>query len=299
MMLSKWCFHSIPQLCEKIEQKNIDLKESIDKLENLMPKIEKGLSEIKDISPEFSKLKVQVANLKEYRPKLHDMYEEAREAVLDLNNSIKNNLDNSLDQIDKGLDCIKSIMFSADCLILKEEKLLNGFAKKINAVEGDDDLKKLMINKINLIKEDIKSITRRLFEKARAEQDDIFDKQKKTKLPLSEEIKRLSVEIDSVGRVLERLNIDDIDEITKDCEKEIDDIEKIEEDVMDMVNKIESYLKKIQGKLHLLEDDISDKLRQRVDDSYKKLEDIKADITNNAKKIFESVVIFQEVDVVK
>lgn len=295
----KWSFASIPTLCDNIGKTAATLNSSMTKIEDLIPKIKNQFEELKNLTPELNKLKVQVAELKEYKPKLQDLYHEKRETVLEKNSSITFDVIKLLDELDKAIADLKRITFDTDTLIYKEDKILTNFAKKIKELKEDEKLVHELINRINEIKENMKTMTRRLFESSKAEEKDIFSKSiervAKTKIPISEQIKHLGIEIDSIGRVLEHLKIDDIDEIVKSSEEELSLLRKVELEVMIAIKKLEQDLISLKNRFYLLEDDVEEKLRKRLDISENKFNKIKTSITKNAENLFEDIRIVEKI----
>jgi len=200
-----------------------------------------------------------------------------------------------LNEVDKSFIDLKRITFDADTLIYREDKILNKFAKKIEGLNGDEKLAHTLINKINEVKENMKTVTRKLFVVARAEEKDMFSKSIDASIndggPISKQMKKLGVEIDEVGKILEHLKIDDIDDIVKNSEDELIKLKKIELEAVAIIKKLEGYLTDIKNRFYLLQDEIQEKLKDNLDSSEKKFDKIKQDITKNAEKLFKDINI--------
>lgn len=297
----KYKLASIPQLCKNIENTSSTLNKSMEKIEGMMPKLKGSFEELKKISPEFTKLKVQIAQLKEYKPRLQDMYEEQKGKVADINHAITLNITELLNEFDKAITDLKRITFDSDALIWKENKLLSRFAKKIKELKGDEKLVYELIRRINEVKEDMKTICRKLFESSRAEERGVLSRsaektvETRPRIPISEQIKKLGIEIDSVGRVLEHLNIDDIDGIVKNSEEELFKLKKIELEVIIIIASLGKYSTELKTKLYLLEEEAAGKIKKRLMDSENRFNKAKEAITKNAESLFKEIDIIEKI----
>ena len=294
-------FVSTSQLCEDIEKTAESLRESTEKIEKLMPKIKDQFEGLKKVKPDMNKSKVQVTNLKEYDPKLQDMYHEIREKVFEINHFIVLDTISLLEETDKAIADLKRITFDADTLFFKENKILNDFAAKIKGVKDSDKITPELINRINQVKEEMKTVARKLYESARAEKKDIFSKHAEkiteSRIPISEQIKKLGLEVDEIGRVLEHLDIDDIDDIAKESEEELTKVKKIELEVVIVIKKLENHLIELKNRFYLLEEEIDKKLRDRLIVSERKFDKMKSNIADNAEKLFKEINIVEKIPV--
>lgn len=297
----KFRFASTSRLCGDMEKKAANLREAVNRIEELAKGMNKKFEELKKIKPDLMKLKVQAAKVNEYKPELHDMLHEKRENVLDINHSIAADVNSFLGAVDRAFADLKKITLDADSLLYKENNILNSFAKKIKESKGDEKLVYGLVNKINEVKENMKTLARKLFVLARAEEKDIFvkteEKAAKNKIPLSEQISQLGVEIDEVGRVLEHLGIDDIDMLVQKSEDELSKLKKVELDAAVMSEQLEGYLIELKNRFYLLEDEIAKRLREKMISSEKSFDAIKNNITKNAEKLLEEIDIVQKISV--
>ena len=292
----KWRLISIESLCNDIEESSKRLKNSVGKTDNLMKGVYSAFEEIKQIKPEFNKLHIQVAKLKEYNPKLQDMFHEQKEKLSEKTSHIFLDLGRIFTETEKSTTELKNIMLDADSILYKENQQLDKFTEKIKQLK-DSTLSHELLIKINTAKEDMVSVARKLFESAKAEEKDILIETTKTtkqRIPLSEQIRSLSIQIEEVGKVLEHLNIDDIDDILKSAEKQIDYVEKIELDIILIIKKLEKYLIEIKNKLYLLDDKVASKVRIRLISCEKKFDKTKEGITKSAENLLKEITLIEK-----
>jgi hypothetical protein len=204
--------------------------------------------------------------------------------------SINELLDKSLEAVNK----LKALDIDADTLIYREEQLLNRFIRKILKLE-DKKLARETLNKINLVKEDMKTIARRLYVSAHAQEKRIFKEYKKPTAPLSEKIKKLGIDVESIENTLSRLKIDDMDQITSKAEKELDDLKKIELDIQLIMPKIEKNLVFIKNHAYLIEDDIAEKIKARTAQAEGQISSAKQEITDQAELLLQDIEIIKKI----
>ena len=97
--------------------------------------------------------------------------------------------------------------------------------------------------------------------------------------------------MEEIGKLLEHLNIDDIDDIVKNSEKQLDNLEKIETNSISTIKKLEQYLIEIKNKLYLLEGDVEDKVRKKIIETEKRFDKIKSKITKSAESLLKDIKI--------
>lgn len=292
----KFRIASIESLCKDIENSTNRLKQSTDKIELLMPRVLATFDEIKEILPEFKKLHVKVAELEEYDPELQDLLHEKNERVAEKTSSIFLDLGRIFTDMEKSIAAIKDIIMDADAIIFKENKQLDKFKDQIKNIKLESSQK--VLEKITETKEDLMAVARRLFETAKAEQKDIFPqkKEKVPRTPLSEQIKSSGIKIEEIGKILDHLNIDDIDEIVKNSEEQLENLERIEVNASLAIRNLEGHLIEIKNKLYLLEGEPETKIRKRIIQTEKIFDKAKADITKNAEKLLKSINIVKKIE---
>lgn len=287
----RW-FASVDSLSKDIENSSDRLRESMDKIYLLMPKIMEVFEEVKKLKPEFDKLHVQVAKLKEYHPELQNQLHEETEELSEKTSSIFLDIGRVFNGMEKAIMTIKDIVFDADAIIYKESKQLDKFASKIGSIK-DSELARHVMIKINETKEELMSVARKLFEAAKAEEKSMFPEsgEQKQRTPISQQIRSLGIKVEEIGRILDHLDIDDIDDIVKNSEDQLDNLKKIEMNAVLAIKKLEGYMIDIKNKLYLLEDDVADKTRQRTIATERKFDKVKADITKNAENLLKDIEI--------
>ncbi len=293
MKLYKFKLRSIPVLCADIEKNAVELKTSMERLESLNIDVDELFEQLKKEIPESEKLHVKEAKLKEKKPGLKDLYK--KENLLGMNKAISEKIAKILKEISLAIKNIKTITFDADALIYKEEKALNAVAEKIERAKADTRLEHELINRINEVKQDMKTVTRRLYEVSRAQEKSILTPvmEKPPKIALSDQIKELAIEVDRIQDLLTKLKITDIDSITKNAEKELNDLRKIELDIEILVPRIDRYLNLIKNKLYLLEDDFEKKLKKELRALIKQFTQTKEQITDQAELLFQEITILE------
>lgn len=293
MKLYKFKLRAIPKLCHDIEKNAVELKFSIEKLESLNTELNELFAPLKKEIPESEKLHVQEVKLKEKKPGLKDLYK--KERILKMNRGISEKIAEILRETNLSIKNLKTITFDADALIYKEEKLLNSTADKIERAKTDRRLEHELINRINEVKEEMKTVTRRLYEVSRAQEKSILTPvmEKPSRMALSDQIRELSIDVDRVQRILNTLKIANIGEITRNAEKELDDLRKIELDIEILLPRIDKYLNFIKNKLYLLEDEFADKIKKDLISVIKQFNKTKKQITEQAELLFQEITILE------
>jgi hypothetical protein len=293
LKLYKFKLRATPVICNDIEKNAVELKNSMEKLESLSIELSELFKPLKKEIPESEKLHVQQVKLKEKKPGLKDLYE--KEKILRMNQHITEKIDRMLKELSLAIRNIKAITLDADALIYKEEKYLNSVAYKIEKAKADNVIEHELINRINEVKQDMKTVTRRLYEVSRAQEKNLLTPvmDKPARIALSEQIRELSVDIAKVQHVLSTLKVSDIDSITKNAEKELNDLRKIELDVEILVPRIDRYLNLIRNKLHFLEDDFEAKVKKDLIRVIKQFNSTKEQITEQAELLFQEIKILE------
>ena len=280
-------------LCEKIENEAAELREVMAKIDRLKAKLEKRFEELRILKPDFSKLKIKVNGMEEYAPHIQTEYQEKREAVLSTNDAALNDLKDILFLSDKALCYLLGITTSANALLYRENKELSKTAKRIKRIKGESKLSFTLMSRINEVKEDMKSITRVIFESARLEEKDLLsaDIEKKSKKRLSSMIKEQGIAVDEIGKALEHMKIDDVDEIAKDSEKKLKNLKKIQIESMLIIEKLESRIFNIKSWFGLFEEEVKKQAIRKFNKSENNFIKTKKKITEQAKKLFEDIHI--------
>lgn len=280
-------------LCEKIETEAAELREVMGRIDKLKIKLEKRFEELRILKPDFAKLKVKVSGMEEYAPHVQTAYQEKREAVLETNSAALNDLKDVLIMSDKALCYLLGITTSANAILYRENAKLSRITRKIKRIKGEGRLAFTLMSRINEVKEDMKSITRVLFESARLEEKDLLtgELDKKSKKKLSSMIKEQGIAVDEIGKALEHLKIDDVDEIAKDSEKELKNLKKIQIESMMIIEKLESRIFNIKSWFGLFEEESRKEAIRKFNKSENNFIKTKRKITEQAKKLFEKIHI--------
>ena len=280
---------SVESMSKDIQETAVSLGKFLEEIEKQRSKLEKDFASLKKLKPELGKLGVRVAKIEEYKPKLQDKLHGKKVKYEHLNHSVMRDTDKLLNLFDQAVQDVKNIVFDANTLFVNENKVLDGFAHKIKSIKGDSKLANELLGRINEVKEEMKSVARRLFESSRAEEHDIFDT--KPKKPIAEQLKKLGVMIDEVGKVLVKLNIDNIDDIVKKSEQELTIIKKVGLEAIIALSQLERLLDFLKAKYSFLEESTFKKADERLSASERRFLKIKKQITEKAKKLFENIKI--------
>ena len=209
----KMCIHSYKfrslfsssMLSKSIEKNTTRLKTTIASMENIYLEIKPAFEKLKKANIELTKLAVYAASLKE-KPKLKDLYKKNEEIAAKINKSIAFKTTKLFNRIDSAIKILEKIIFDADAAIYKESKRLNKLIRQIQDLE-DKKLAQTLLNKINLVKEDIKTSARRLYEASREEEISAKYPGKTKKIVISEEIKSLGIETAKIDSILKKLTL--------------------------------------------------------------------------------------------
>jgi hypothetical protein len=280
-------------LSGSIERSTNKLKITINSVEMTSSQVNALFEQLKKANVELTKLAVQTTRLKE-KPKLKDLYKEKEETVSKINKSIEFNITRLFNRIDFAVKLLEKITFNADASLYKESKRLNQFIDKIKKLE-DKELSKTLLSRIELVKEDIKTTARRLYESSRAEEKGILRKEKPRILSTSEEIKKLGIEAASLELSLKQLAITDIDQIYKTSERLLKDLKKIELDAIATMPKLEDHFIKINVLVYLLENSTRSSIKKRINSSKKDATRIKKRITEHAKNLLKDIEIVKKI----
>jgi hypothetical protein len=285
-------------LSKSIEKSTTRLNTIMGSIEEISSQINDAFEDLKKANIHLTKLAVQATRLKEKKPKLKDLYKEKEELVSKLNQSIALKTTKLFNRTDLVVKILERITFNADAVLYKENKRLNKFIAKTKKVENKE-LSQKILSKINLVKADIKTAARKLYEASRAEEEkgilEEYPSKESKELRISEEIKKFGLEAAQIDLILKKLTVTNIDEISKNAEKLLTDLKKIELDVMVGMNKLEEHFVKINALLYLLEDKTSFSVKNRLKSSKEILIKTKKRITEHAKNLLKDIEIVKKI----
>lgn len=280
---------SVRSLSRDIQDNASSLGVLLGDIARLRSGLEADFVELKKLKPELGKLGVRVAKIEEYKPKLQDKLHDKRVRYEHLNHSVLREVGRLFDLFDRAVLLVKVIVFDADSLLVREDKALDGFAGKIKSLKGDSSLANELISRINEVKEDMKTVARRLFESSRASEHDLFET--RPRVSVADQIKRLGVMIDEVGKVLVKLDIDDIEDVVQKSEQELAAVKKVCLEAVIALSQLERLLDFFNARFSFLEEQTFHKAQERLSSSDKLFSDVKKRITDRAERLFESIKI--------
>ena len=279
---------STSSLSKDIQEKAATLKHSRAKIKKLNNNLNPLFGKLKKAKAELTKFEAQEVKLKEKEPRLKDVYAEKEADLKDISSSIIYDIVNILKEIDSIAIDMKKIIFDADTILYRESRTIDKLHKKIKGM----NLAKEINNKLILVKEDMKTAARRLYESVEAQKALKKPFKKRKKILISKKIKKLSTEAGELEGLLEKLKLTNIDEITKDAEKELDDLEKIEFAVVSLAPELKSHIIHIKSKLYLLD---AGRIEEKLNSTERKLNKILSKISSQAEKLFEEIVIVEKI----
>jgi len=280
-------------LSADIQKRAKDLAKARYTIAKLNQRLNPLFEQLKNIDIEMTKLSVQKAELEEEHPRLKDMYAKQKSILKELSASVRYSVVELLNEMANAVNDLRKIMFDADTLLYRENRMIDKLHKQIFKLK-DKELSVKIMNQLNLIKEDIKTAARRLYESVDA--SELLKKPfaKRKEFPVSEEIARLSMEAVGLEKVLEKLKVTSIDEITKDAEKELADLEKIEIAVVSMFPEFKENLSHIISRLHLLDFSAAERIREKIAVFEAKMDRILERISAHAEELFEEIAILEK-----
>jgi len=284
-------------LSKGLERSTNKLKTDLDFIEEIDSAIKDSFEGLKKSNTELTKLAVQATRFKEKKPRLKDLYKQKEEAISKINKSISFDAARLFNKIDTAIKILQRIIFNADASLYKEDKRLNKFINKIEKLK-DEKLSQTLLNKIELVKEDIKTAARRLYEASRAEEKEVLKKypsEMPQKISVSEEIKGLSIEAADLEDALKHLTITNIDQIFENAEKLLRDLKKIELDAISVMPKLEESFIKTNALLYLLENQTRSEIKKRLNSSKEAVSVIKKRITEHAKNLLKDIEIVKKI----
>lgn len=145
---------------------------------------------------------------------------------------------------------------------------------------------------VNEIKETIKSITLKLLEASRMEEEKVMlypSKRKITELP--ERIKELGAEIEKLEEVSESPSTAGI---LESAVNQIGKLKAVELNALVLMSSVDRHFAKLKEKVYLLEEDVSRKTLTNIISSEKRFKDVKSKISSQAQKLFEAVKTITE-----
>ncbi len=291
MMPYRFKISSEDALFKTIEKLAPEVDSSIESIKSLSSDLEKIYKRIKDIYPDLSRLNLQKVKLSETPSRLKEV--DKRKDYIDINSEFLEKTENLCRQIVAAAYALKKIISNTNTLIYREDKELNRLASGLKKLD-DPELSQEILNKINSVKEAMKTTSRRLLESARAQEHELFIRsfEKKPASPsVSEKIKELGMDAGRIDDAIEKLNINSIDEITEKSEKQLLEFKKIELLAKTVIPRLDSTLIDIKNKLYMLSDDTSKKIVSLLDKTGSRLEKSKKQITSQTQDLFERIRI--------
>ncbi|MBR9691928.1 hypothetical protein GOV06_04015 [Candidatus Woesearchaeota archaeon] len=277
-------------LSKDIQEKAVEIARSRVRIAKLNQKLKPSFEKLKKANIELTKFlspKVKKTS------KVRNMSAGKQQAAKELSAAIRLDIINILKEIDSIISDLKKVIFDADTMLYRQSRAIDRLHKEVDKLK-DKKLSLKLANQLNILKEDMKSAARRLYELAKA--PSLLKKSfKKKKIMVSTSILKLSIEAAQLDKILKKLSVNSIDEITKKAEKELDDLQKIEIVIISLVPNLKLHLTHIRNNLHLLDPSSALRAEDKLTRSEKYLEKTMAKITSQAEKLFEEIVIIKKI----
>ncbi|MBD3249065.1 hypothetical protein GF336_03395 [Candidatus Woesearchaeota archaeon] len=291
MITYRFRLSSDDALFKEVEELAPKVHDSIESLKKLNSGIEKLYKQIKNIYPRLSKLNVQKVKLSETPSRLRQ--DEKIEDYLNTSSEFMEKAGYLLDEVENIISLLKKIINNTNTLIYREDKELNRLASRLKKLD-DPELSQEILNKINSVKEEIKTTVRRLLESARAQEHELFVRtfdKKPLSSSISDRIKDLGMEASRIDDAIEKLDISHIDKITEKSEKQLLDLKRIEFLARIVVPKLDNIIIDIKNRIHVLPDDKAKKAKSLLEKTELNLEKAKKQMTSQIQHLFERIKI--------
>jgi hypothetical protein len=281
-------------ISKDIQKRAVDIARARVDIAKLNQDLNLHFEELKKANIELTKLSAQKVELKEAHPTIKDMDAGKKAAIKEISAIARHDAAHILNEIDAIISDLKRIILDADTILYRESKALDKFHAEITKL-ADKNLAAKLASQVSILKEELKTAARRLYELVKDPELTKKPFSKERMQPVSKNVIQLSKEVAELENLLEKLNITNLDEITKDAEKELNDLKKIEISIVSLVPELESHLTHIRSKLYLLEKSAAGRLEERLSASEKKLKKALDKIAFLAEKLFEEIVITEKI----
>ncbi len=293
-MIFKLRFKPSTALGESIEKNSSDVKTMVKEIDKYNAKLDELFATLKEGKKQLTKLEVKQVKLKETSPKMVNLHKKNEEMVVKLNLSVEKHVKKFLSVLDKIILKLWGITFDADTLLYREDKSLTKLANEVNKIT-DKRLKHKLLVFINHVKANMKSITLKLLEASKLEEEEVMvypGKRKLTSLP--ERVKDIGAELRRLEEIPGKLSKAYVSELLKAATAQINRLKKIELDVLVIMPAIDRHFAKLRDKMYILEDSIAKKTTARIDFYEKKFEYVKNKIAKQAENLFETIELVGE-----
>ncbi|MBW2996193.1 hypothetical protein KY332_02715 [Candidatus Woesearchaeota archaeon] len=280
-------------LSRSIQENAATILKSRNEIARISKRLQPNFQKLKKANSELSKLSVQKVKLRQKQPQLGDTYARQSSTVKELSAIIRHDTIDLLKQIDSIISDLKNICLDADTILYRESRALDQFHREVDKL-ADKKQSAQIANQLNLLKQEIKTTARRLYETAGA--PEILKRPlAKEKIEVSKNIFLLGKEIEALDKILDRLKIANINEITKNIEKELRDLQRIELAVSTLIPELKKQLAVIRNDLYLVESSAAARIEEKLSATEKSLERALARIISSAEKLLEEVVIIKKI----
>ncbi len=288
----KFRLASTAALSKDIQEKAIELTKSRIKIAKLTALLKPSFIRLKSANIELTKFYAQREKPKKQTKELRLAYSKKQGVVRDISSTIMFDIVNILKEIDSIIKDVKKIIFDADTILYRESKALDRFHKQASQIQDQKQAAKLM-NQINLLKEEMKTTARRLYESVEA--STATAKPAKKPISIASTVSKLSLEAAESEKILRKLKVTNIEEITKNAEQELNDLRKIEIALISLVPKLKMQFAFIRSKVHLLDSSAAGRVEERLKSTEDSMNRALNKISSQAEKLFEEIVIVKKI----
>ncbi|MBW2993778.1 hypothetical protein KY317_04350 [Candidatus Woesearchaeota archaeon] len=278
-------------LSSEIRKNSLKLRKMFSEIDRFSLKLEEMFKTLIEAKKELGRLDVRKVKLNELHPKMINLHEKREELVNRLNFSIGMHLKKFLSVLDAIAVKLKNITFEADTLFYREDRRLTNLGERIKSIK-DIYLRHKLISVVNNIKETIKSVTLRILEASRLEEEKVMLYPSKGKLP-ARKLKEIQVETEGLGKISGEFDIDNMNAV-KEVAEQIKKLKTIELDVLVLMSSVDRYHAKLRERIYLLRDDVAKKIIEDIKSSEQRFKGIKNKISKHTQKLFTSIKIIGE-----
>jgi len=275
-------------LSQNIQKKGLEISRSRKRISKLNEKLKPNFNNLRKAVKDLRKLSVPKVRLIEKDPKVINANKQQQARVKEISALIRYDIINLLKEIDNIVLNLRQVIFDSDTILYRESRTLDKFYKIINKI-NDKNLAARVTNQISILKEEIKSTARRLYEQSK--KPNILNKPWKKKKPIkiSDKLTSLSTSLAESDKILNKLKITKIKEIVKNSEKQLHNVSKIEIAIVSLIPELKLHLKKIRNNLSFLESSAKGRIQEKLDDTEFKIDKTMNQITSNAERLLEDI----------
>ena len=290
----KWNFHSTEVLAKSIESESFKLGELMEEAEHICGWAKESFEDIRKMRIELSKMRFHTGKKIKSSESIEKATIPKREGMRKKLAVIKKELKQLMIRLDRALNHIKKILYKANAILYKENNAIDEFEAKLKNRGASKEGYYKIVFQINELKEEMKTIARKVYEAFKSEEDKVFfaGENKTTARHLSNKIFSLGKEIESTGKAIQHLDANTVEDILDKSRNQLINIKKINLQSIILISRIEKMIRDTESKTHTLSDEDIKDFSKSVMDVEEKIEKTERDLTEQAIMLFEEIKIF-------